>query len=260
MSLSYASYLKIDELLELQDLKSAPAEHDEMLFIIIHQTYELWFKQILHEIEYLNRQLLDNDIAKAQKSMKRILKILKVLVNQVDVLETMTPLEFNSFRDYLENASGFQSYQFRELEFILGNKNQKILDSFKETPHFELLEKRYYAKSLWDYFIIYLNQNSYEIPKYLLERDITEKVKEDFQLQKILIDIYYNSPIIAGLCELLIDLDEGIQEWRYRHVQMVSRTIGMKMGTGGSAGVDYLRSTLLKPVFPDLWKIRTEFK
>lgn len=261
MELTYSSYLKIEELINLQELKSIPNEHDEMLFIVIHQAYELWFKQILHEVDYLKSLLSKNEIIRSQHTLKRITTILKVLVHQIDILETMTPLEFLSFRDYLESASGFQSAQFRELEFVLGYKNSSVFKRFENDPSpLSRLQKRFNESTLWDAFIIYLNNNSYPIPKELLERDVTKNTESNRAIQNILIDIYNNSPIISQFCELLLDFDEGLQEWRYRHIKMVERTIGSKIGTGGSAGADYLKSTIFKPVFPDLWAIRSEFK
>lgn len=261
MELTYINYLKINELTALQELQSNPAEHDEMLFIIIHQSYELWFKQILHEIDYLNKLLAKNDITSAQKTLKRILTILKVLVHQVDILETMTPLEFLSFRDYLKSASGFQSAQFRELEFVLGYKQSAVLGRFeKDSPEKLKLEKRFKEKTVWDYFLSCLRDNSYPIPEELINRNFEHIVEPSADVQNILIEVYAKSNTLAQFCELLLDLDEGIQEWRYRHVKMVERTIGSKPGTGGSPGVDYLKTTLFKSVFPDLWAIRSELK
>lgn len=261
MELTYSSYLKIEELINLQELKSVPNEHDEMLFIVIHQAYELWFKQILHEVDYLKLLLSKNEIIRSQHTLKRINTILKVLVHQIDILETMTPLEFLSFRDYLESASGFQSAQFRELEFVLGYKNSNVFKRFENDPSTLFrLKKRYNESTLWDSFINYLNNNLYPVPQDFLERDVTKNTEANTDIQNILIDIYNNSPIISQFCELLLDFDEGLQEWRYRHIKMVERTIGSKIGTGGSAGADYLKSTIFKPVFPDLWAIRTEFK
>lgn len=260
MELTYTNYLKVEELINLQELKSSPQEHDEMLFIIIHQAYELWFKQILHEAQELVSRLRSNKITDAQKTLKRMITIMKVLVHQVDILETMTPLEFLKFRNYLDSASGFQSTQFRELEFLLGMKNSTALqrtdaDSLQRAK----LEERFASPTLWDEFVKYLNSNSFDIPDEYLNRDFTKKIEPNDKLQEILIDIYKNSPIIAQFCELLLDFDEGLQEWRYRHVQMVQRTIGNKSGTGGSSGADYLKSTLFRQAFPDLWIIRAEF-
>jgi len=259
MALTYTSYLKIEELLSLQQLQS-PDEHDETLFIIIHQAYELWFKQILHETDQVIRLLNHKNIDKAQHGMKRILTILKVLVHQVDILETMTPLEFLSFRDYLESASGFQSYQWRELEFVLGKKSEGPLHRFPEGSAIrKKLEDRYHQPHLWHAFLSFLSASGYPVPAALRERKPEESVTSSPEIQEILIDIYKNNTCIAQFCELLVDLDEGIQEWRYRHMKMVERTIGFKTGTGGSAGVEYLRSTLSTPLFPDLWQIRTSF-
>jgi len=261
MELTYSRYLKIDELTELQQLYSKPKEHDEMLFIIIHQTYELWFKQIIHEIDYLVKRLQENDVMTAIKTQKRINTILKVIVHQVDILETMTPLEFLSFRDYLHSASGFQSYQFRELEFMLGNKNAKVLERFaKSSKAYKSVYRRYNEKTLWDYFLKFLTLNDYPVPQDVLNRDLTKPIEPNKKIQELLLNIYKFSPIIVTLCELLVDFDEGMQEWRYRHVKMVERTIGAKTGTGGSEGVKYLQGTLFKPLFQDLWIIRSEFK
>lgn len=259
MSLTYSSYLKLDELLALQEPRSAGPEHDEMLFIIIHQVYELWFKQVLHELEYLRRRLLDDDTPRALHTLRRVLTILKIMVAQLDVLETMTPLEFLSFRDRLESASGFQSLQFRELEFALGYKRRSTLAHYPEgSAARSQLEDGLNRPTLWDAFLHYLKKNGYEIPPAQLTRDVTRIVEPSPKVQEILVDVYRNDPLINRVCERLVDLDEGIQEWRYRHVKMVERTIGTKMGTGGSSGVKYLSTTLFKPLFPDLWAIRSE--
>jgi len=261
VELTYTNYLKINELLDLQVPQSNPAEHDEMLFIIIHQTYELWFKQILREADYMNLLLCENKLLRSQKTLRRILTILKVLVHQVDILETMTPLEFLSFRDYLQSASGFQSYQFRELEFLLGAKRSDVLNRFKNGSEEKIkLEKRFNEKTLWDCFLKCLSLNKFRIPENILGRNYTLPAEESGEVQKTLLEVYKTSSVLAQLCELFLDLDEGIQEWRYRHVKMVERTIGSKSGTGGSAGAEYLKNTLFKPVFPDLWAIRTELK
>lgn len=261
MELTYSSYLKINEILNLQILQSENKEHDEMLFIIIHQAYELWFKQIIHEFDYLKRCLGENDLIKSIKTQKRINTILKVIVHQIDILETMTPLEFLSFRDYLQSASGFQSYQFRELEFLLGNKNIKVLDRFENNVTAkEILSKRFKEETIWDSFLKYLSKNLNDFSEDLLRKNVEVPIVPNVDLQKILINIYKLQPILAIFCELLIDFDEGLQEWRYRHVKMVERTIGAKIGTGGSEGVKYLLETLFNPIFPDLWIIRAEFK
>ncbi len=259
MPLTYGSYLRLDELLELQTPVSEGPEHDELLFIVIHQVYELWFKEILHELAHLQELLASNDTPRAQHTFKRILTILKVLVAQIDVLETMTPLEFLSFRDRLESGSGFQSFQFRALEFALGQKRRGAVDHYPEGAlGREILEEYFQRPTLWDSFLHYLAARGYAVPASLLERDVTRPVEPSPELQKVLIDIYRNDPTVSVLCERMVDLDEGVQEWRYRHVKMVERTIGTKRGTGGSTGAEYLKSTLFKPAFPDLWAIRTE--
>ena len=255
-ALTYSSYLRVDELLELQTPESE--EHDELLFVIIHQVYELWFKQLLHETDFLAERLRQGDTPRALKTFKRMLTILKTVVAQVDVLETMTPLEFNSFRDRLGTSSGFQSHQFRELEFALGYKRKAIFHSYPEgSLGRERLEARYHAPSLWDAFLTYLKGEGYDVPESLLERDLSETLLPSPELQTILVHIYHHEPRVAEVCERMVDFDEGMQEWRYRHVKMVERTIGHKIGTGGSAGVGYLQTTL-KPLFPDLWEIRSK--
>jgi tryptophan 2,3-dioxygenase len=254
---SYAEYLKLESLLALQQ---PGAEHDEMLFIVIHQTYELWFKEMLHEVDYLVGLLDRGDLVRANHTMKRILTILKIMVAQVDILETMTPLEFLGFRKRLESGSGFQSAQFRELEFVLGHKRPAPLEQFPPgSPERARIEARYRAKTLWDAFMAFLSARGYAVPDEVLQRDVTQPIAPSPALQKTLIHLYRNVSEIAEFCERMVDLDEGLQEWRYRHVKMVERTIGGKPGTGGSSGAQYLRTTLLRPVFPDLWAIRTEF-
>ena len=259
MPVTYSSYLKLEALLSLQQPVSDGPEHDETLFIIIHQVYELWFKEMIHEVEYLMSQLAKQDIARAQHTLKRILTILKVVVAQIDVLETMTPLEFLTFRERLESGSGFQSFQFRELEFILGGKNPAALDRYPVgSDARQRLERRLREPTLWDAFLRFLKSKGHAIPREALDRDVTKKAESMPALHPVLIEIYRRDPVLASLCERLVDLDEGLQEWRYRHVKMVQRTIGTKQGTGGSAGAAYLMTTLNRPYFPDLWEIRAE--
>ena len=256
---SYGEYLKVDELLALQRPLSAGPEHDEMLFIVIHQVYELWFKQVLHELDYLERLLARSDGARARHTLKRILTILKVMVAQLDILETMTPLEFLSFRDRLESGSGFQSHQFRELEFALGLKESKSLNRYPPgSDARSRLERRLAARTIWDAFLHHLASNGIAVPAEVLNRDVTRRVEPSAELRIALVDVYRNHPELADLCETMVDLDEGLMEWRYRHVKMVQRTIGTRRGTGGSTGAEYLMTTLNKPLFPDLWAIRTE--
>nr|ALS90914.1 trp_2_3_diox: tryptophan [uncultured bacterium] len=258
-SITYGSYLAVDELLSLQRPRSEGPEHDEMLFIVIHQVYELWFKQLLHEVDHVMALLGAGELHRAQHSLKRILTILKVLVAQLDILETMTPLEFQSFRERLEAESGFQSDQFRQLEFVLGNKSQSAIDRFGSgTRARKALETRYRTPTLWDAFLKYLSREGFAIPSEQLSRDVTARIEPSPPLQATLIDLYRKDPKHAEMCERLVDLDEGLQEWRYRHVKMVQRTIGTKAGTGGSSGAPYLTTTLMTPIFPDLWEIRAK--
>lgn len=257
-ALTYASYLRVDELLGLQTPKSAGPEHDELLFIVIHQVYELWFKQLLHEFDYLQARFRLNETARAAHTCSRILKILKTIVAQVDVLETMTPLEFSSFRSYLESSSGFQSAQFREIEFTLGAKRANILKHYpNDMPGLDGLRARYQQPTLWDAFLRYLSRRGYPVPADLLHRDVTAPISPSETVQELLVRIYRSDPEVRNVCERLVDIDEGFQEWRYRHVKMVERTIGMKSGTGGSTGVPYLAATI-KPFFFDLWAIRSQ--
>ena len=188
-----------------------------------------------------------------------MLTILKVLVGQLDVLETMTPTEFLTFRERLERASGFQSDQFRQLEFILGKKSREAIERVPEGSRARgELERRWREPTLWDAFLRYLDQQGHHVPEGQLRRDLTGPILASAEVQAALVKVYQTSPGDVELCERLVDLDEGLQEWRYRHVKMVERTIGSKAGTGGSAGSAYLRSTLAKPAFPDLWEIRSQ--
>ena len=259
MSVTYSSYLKLDELLALQQPRSDGPEHDETLFIIVHQVYELWFKELLHELDYLCALLGRDDVPRSLETLKRVLTILKVVVAQIDVLETMTPLEFLSFRERLESGSGFQSFQFRELEFVLGSKHPSALKRYVAgSEHRRRLERRLAEPTVWDAFLRYLAAAGYAVPRALLERDVSAPIAPAPELHPVLIEIYQRNPMVGTLCERLVDLDEGLQEWRYRHVKMVQRTIGTKAGTGGSEGAAYLMTTLNQPVFPDLWAIRGE--
>ncbi len=259
-AVTYESYLKVDELLGLQQPRSDGPEHDEVLFIVIHQVYELWFKELLHELDHVVRLLGDDEPDRAHHTLKRILTILKVLVAQLDILETMTPLEFLSFRSRLEAASGFQSGQFRQIEFILGAKHAAVVDRFPEGSRARAaLQRRYGDPTIWDAFLHYLSREGYPVPASYLTRDFTGPIEAAPEVQNILLDVYRRDTKSAEMCERLVDLDEGFAEWRYRHARMVERTIGTKPGTGGSRGAEYLRTTLGKTLFPDLWEIRARF-
>lgn len=260
MAMTYGEYLKVDDLIQLQKTKSEGKEHDEMLFIVIHQVYELWFKQVLHEIDLLKSLFEKGETHKSLATLKRILTIFKTLVSQVDILETMTPLSFASFRNLLSTSSGFQSAQFRKIEFKLGAKKEAMIQHFQNEPlHQNDLKRILQEKTVYDCFLILLQKEGYPIPRELLERDLTQPHSDNEHVQKILIEIYKTNPLLSQICERLVDLDEGLQEWRYRHVKMVERTIGVKMGTGGSPGAEYLKKTLFQPLYPDLWTIRSQF-
>ena len=257
-ALTYTSYLAVDELLKLQRPLSDGPEHDEMLFIIIHQSYELWFKQLIHEFTAAQSALEAGDTHRALALLGRIRTIMKVCVAQVDILETMTPLQFNSFRSYLSSSSGFQSAQFRMVEAILGRRDGGMSGHLPADVQAEIsvISNR---NSVWDSLLLYLSKRGHTIPSDVLNRDKSIAYKSNEAVQDVLLEVHRNDPESAAVCERLLDIDEGLQEWRYRHVKMVERTIGAKMGTGGSSGVKYLASTLFNPVFVDLWEIRSRF-
>jgi tryptophan 2,3-dioxygenase len=247
--LSYGTYLRLDELLAAQH--PLTDHHDELLFVVIHQVYELWFKQILHEAARMQDRLEAADEAGALHIARRIAKILKTIVGQLDVLETMTPRQFSAFRPELGTASGFQSHQFRVLEAVLGRRDfVDVAD-----PQLSAAITR---PPVFDSLLRYLSKTGYDIPDAVFERDPREPWHSDPDVAAVLLQVYKDDTTAAEeVCEALVDIDEGIQEWRYRHVMMVERIIGAKMGTGGSSGADYLRSTLFHPAFPDLWEVRS---
>src|SRR5579875_3770995 len=249
--LTYSSYLRLPELLSCQSPRTD--EHDELLFVVIHQVYELWFKQILHEFAMLQRRLEAGNAAGALHTARRIAKILKTIVGQLDVLETMTPRQFAAFRPELGGSSGFQSEQFRELEAVLGRRD---LDPDGHPGTAAALRRR----SVFDSLLHYLAADGWDVPEPALERNPAEQWRGgDPDILRLLADVYADeSRPAAEVCEALVDIDEGVQEWRYRHVKMVERIIGTVAGTGGSAGADYLRTTLFRPAFPDLWAVRGE--
>jgi tryptophan 2,3-dioxygenase len=257
-ALTYTSYLQVDELLQLQKPLSEGPEHDEMLFIIIHQTYELWFKQLLHEFEAAAKALESGDSHYSLALLGRIRTIMKVCVTQVDILETMTPLQFNAFRSYLSSSSGFQSAQFRKVEAILGRRDSKMAGHLPPAMQNEIAAITE-QNSIWDSFLVYVAGRGFAIPADVLNRPKSIAYESNISVQDSLLDLHRSDAEAAMVAERLLDIDEGIQEWRYRHVKMVERTIGAKMGTGGSSGVQYLASTLFNPVFKDLWEIRSRF-
>lgn len=259
-ALTYQSYLRVPELLDLQHPVSDGPEHDELLFIVIHQSYELWFKQLLHEFGAAQRALSSGSTYEALGLLGRIRTIVKICVAQIDILETMTPLQFMSFRDRLESASGFQSAQFRALEALLGRRDPRMVGHLPPDSADRMLVESMMARpSLWDSVLAYFAHKGYPVPADVLTRDVTVAYSADERVQDMLLSAHRDDAETALICERLVDIDEGMQEWRYRHVKMVERTIGRKSGTGGSSGVDYLMSTVGHPVFPDLWAIRSRF-
>ena len=246
--LSYNEYLKVRELLSLQRTLSEPTSHDELLFIVIHQTYELWFKQILHEIDASLRWMREGRAFRVNHSLRAVVGIEKVMVSQIHILETMAQIGFLEFRDKLNPASGFQSMQFRELEFVSGQKDERILESFRRDEFaYQRLRRRFEEPTIGDEFWSLaerfgLQADTHEARVSAVVEILThpEKYAELFVMQ-----------------DLLIEHDENFSLWRYHHVLMVERMLGMKRGTGGSEGVGYLMTTLQKKFFPELWEART---
>jgi tryptophan 2,3-dioxygenase len=246
--LTYGQYLKVPELLSLQQGLASPPHHDEPLFIVIHQVYELWFKLILHEMDTAIVHLRDDKVVEATRLLRRVVEVQRLLVQQVRILETMRPQDFLGFRYHLNPASGFQSVQFRELEFMLGLKDADVLDRLSCEPEEKArLQQRLQAPSLADAFDDLLRRRGLGGPD------------EDWRLQAV-VRVYEEAEAHAelnALAEVLIEIDECLALWRAHHIQMVERMIGAKRGTGGSAGVGYLATTLAKRAFPDLWAART---
>ena len=262
--LTYGTYLKIPELLSLQQPVADPPRHDETLFILVHQSYELWFKQILHEIDSAIPHIDADRVTEGTRLLGRVAEILRPLISQVRVLETMRPTDFLGFRYHLNPASGFQSVQFREIEFVLGLKDSDICDRLAcEKDEVARLKRRLNARTVSDAYDALLARRG------LAPGTATERAgvgvparEEDWRLAALL-QVYEgpqahgaNADLLA-LAEVLVDIDESLALWRAHHVQMVERMIGIKRGTGGSDGVAYLRSTLPKRAFPDLWRVRT---
>lgn len=262
--LTYSSYLKVPELLQLQHPQSSPQHHDELLFIIVHQTYELWFKELLHDLDAVVANLhaaatntnSRDEVYEAARLLRRCTEITRVLVEQFTILETMLPTHFLAFRGKLEPASGFQSEQFRELEFLCGLKDEKMLRYHRPTPEAHaLLERRLREPSLHDVFFAALRA----MGKLRFDDSATERERFDARAGSIL-SLYRDERSNRDwidVCERLTEFDELIVSWRLRHIQLVERVIGARMGTGGSAGSSYLKHTLDKKFFPELWEART---
>jgi tryptophan 2,3-dioxygenase len=251
---SYGAYLKIPELLSLQQPLSDPAEHDELLFIVIHQVYELWFKLMIHEIAAIGASSSKGEVRRCARHYRRLIEIQRVLLQQISILETMTPADFLRFRDHLNPASGFQSHQFREMEFLSGMKDATTLPHLKLTDEDRArLERRLTEPDLRDAFDRILRHAGFPIPEPSVDAAHDARLaalERIFSLPEAHGDLF-------NLCEAMIEYDENFQLWRYHHVLMVERMIGHKLGTGGSSGVGYLATTLRKRCFPELWEVRT---
>jgi tryptophan 2,3-dioxygenase len=259
-AMSYGAYLELDTLLSAQHPRSEPPQHDEMLFIIQHQVAELWLKLLLHELHSARALVAADDLAPALKRLARVKHVQKQLVEQWDVLATLTPSEYAQIRPFLATSSGFQSHQYRAVEFILGNKNAEMVRVFDHDPPVrDELERLLGEPTLYDEFLHLLSRRGYAVPASVLQRD----VREPYRLVPELVDVFaevYAGPTrhwgVYETCEELVDIEDLFQQWRFRHLQVVTRTIGHKTGTGGSSGVDFLRRALDLTFFPELYEVR----
>jgi tryptophan 2,3-dioxygenase len=262
INLSYGEYLHLNELLGAQHPVSVPEHHDELLFILQHQTSELWLKLVLHELRAVRRQIAGDDLRPALKGLARVKHIQRTLTEQWSVLATLTPSEYSEFRSFLGTSSGFQSYQYRAVEFMLGNKDRRMLSIFdKEPAAHDLLTEALEAPSVYDEFLRYLSRHAYDVPAELLQRDVTLPWQFSEELVPVFVTIYSDPEKHWGAyeaCEELVDLEENFQLWRFRHLKTVERTIGFKRGTGGSSGVNFLKAALDLTFFPELYAVRTE--
>jgi tryptophan 2,3-dioxygenase len=258
--MSYGDYLRLDLLLAAQQPQSDPPQHDELLFIVQHQTSELWLKLLVHELRSARDLLRSDDLAPALKRLARVKHIQHVLTDQWSVLATMTPSEYALIRPFLATSSGFQSAQYREVEFLLGNKNADMVRVFAHEPSAQAeLEQLLREPSLYDEYLAYLARRGYAVPADVLDRDWSQPYRLSSALVETFAGVYAAPEEHWGVyetCEELVDLEDNFQEWRFRHLQVVQRTIGHKTGTGGSSGVDFLRRALDLTFFPELYEVR----
>lgn len=259
--MTYGEYLRLDELLESQ--KPLSSHHDEMLFIMIHQVSELWMKLMLHELQAAIRSIQNDDMQPAFKMLARVSSIQKQIIHAWDVLATMTPSEYMEFRDQLGQASGFQSYQYRMIEFSLGYKTNAVLKIYrKDKKLHSRLEEAYKQPSLYDVTLEQLAKAGFDLDPEVLERDYTRMYEQNPTVEAAWacvykdVDRYWH---LYQLAEKLVDLEDSLQQWRFRHMKTVERIIGHKKGTGGSTGVGYLKKVLDHRFFPELWDVRTHF-
>jgi len=259
--LSYNKYLRVPDLIGLQDCLSGPEHHDELLFITVHQAYELWFKQILHELDAVIMMVNEDRLAASARTLRRVIEIEKLLVNQIHILETMTPISFLGFRDQLNPASGFQSMQFREIEFTSGQKLEGILNEFRDDSFaYERLSKRYEGATLSDVFFAALRRRGLDAPaddKSLREAERKKLYERRSQAALEVLTHFEERYEEFQVAEALLEHDEYFSLWRSHHIKMVERMVGAKRGTGGSEGIGYLQTTLNKKFFPELWEART---
>ena len=259
--LSYNKYLRVPELIDLQTCLSSPAHHDELLFITVHQAYELWFKQILHEIDAALELMGKDRAAEAALAIRRIVEIEKLLINQIHILETMTPISFLGFRDELNPASGFQSMQFREIEFSSGLKDARIQQEFAGDDFAGArLQARMDGPSLGDAFFALLRRRDFDAPADDASANNEDRKNSQSKRVRAIVEVLTHPEKLYKeyqLSEALLEHDEHFSLWRSHHIKMVERMVGTKRGTGGSEGVGYLRTTLNKKFFPELWEART---
>jgi len=260
-AMTYSSYLHLDQLLSAQHPLSSPEHHDELLFIVQHQTSELWFKLVLHELRTARDYLQADEVAPARKNFARVKHILRTLTEQWSVLATLTPSEYAEFRGVLASSSGFQSHQYRAVEFILGNKNAAMLAVFESEPeHRAMLGELLDGPTIYDAFLGLLSRRGHDVPAAILDRDLRKAWVQQDALIGVYKRIYDDRGTYWGeyaLCEDLVDLEDAFQFWRYRHLRTVQRTIGFKSGTGGSSGVGFLKRALDLTFFPELYAVRT---
>lgn len=260
--MTYGGYLSLERLLSAQNPVSVPEHHDELLFIIQHQTSELWMKLVLHEISHMRELLAADKLGEALKPLARVKHIQEVLTQQWSVLATLTPSEYAQFRGSLGNSSGFQSVQYRAIEFSLGNKNAKMLQVFEAEPESHAMLAAELARpTVYDEFLRLLARRGLPVPASILERDVTRAYTMHEDLVPVIKEIYDDPSTHWDLyeaCEEFVDIEDNFQFWRFRHLRVVTRTIGMKIGTGGSSGVGFLQRALDLTFFPELFAVRTE--
>lgn len=262
--LTYSGYLRLDKLLDAQEPLSSPQNHDEMMFIVQHQTSELWMKLMIHELTAAVAHLKRDDLEPCFKILARVKQIQMQLFNQWAVLETLTPTEYLAFRGVLGNSSGFQSRQYRTIEFLLGNKHAKMIEAFRhDADEYAAIRVVLEAPSLYDEFLAHLARRGLPIPADLLTRDFSTPHHRDVRLIPVFRAIYEQPDAhwdAYEMCEKLVDVEEYFQLWRFRHMKTVERVIGFRKGTGGSSGVDFLKRSLELTFFPELFDVRTELR